>query len=298
MSCFLRPLCIAFLFGSFLFSQEPPLTYQEEIDVRIEAIEQQLKKHAQGKEKRELFAEKAALLAKKQCMKEAFLCFLEALPEGELVQEDSLDGALNYALPLYLKANRESAAQEELEKYIASSSFLSSTHPLHIIQACLEANKGHFQSFFTLAFPPIEHHPASYLAWKVRGMVCLQIFEMSSSLDERERFKKQAIDCFMKAFELMPEDQFLAIRILYFGRDKDAERYAQVIEKALLSRPLRSKWIQRSDMLDIIAEFLEIKQYDFFDRLALLYESFFGMSRSLNELKEERRVAGKEKSSV
>ena len=232
--------------------------------------------------------EKAAALMNLQRSREGFITFLSAIessPESE--KTELFDAHMEALLPLYLASKENEEGMVRLEKeLIERESYVESTHPLFIIKGCVLANKGQFSSLFTQSFRPILAHSDSYLAWKVRGMLYIKVFEASSGLEERICYKSKALECFMRAYQKIPEDMGLALKILFFtqGMEKEEECYALKIFKSARSRSLKKEWMSKSHLQQVIREFLDIKMYEEAQELMVTYDTLFGYSRAIDEM--------------
>ena len=267
------------------------MQWKERKENRLLEVEDRYAKVSDEKEKSRWAYEKSLALLEVQRSKEGCLSFLEAIqPHGEnRMCEGALDGHMQAVLPLYLIAEGDSeqaALKKELEK---RALMVDSSHPLFIVIGCLEGNKGLLSSLFSHAYKSIYTHPHSYLAWKVRGMLYIKIFESSSSLEERMLYQRKALECFQLAYAQLPEDMKLAEKIFFFSRalEQEARRYANNIFNNCMRRPLQKEWISKTAMQQVIREFIDLKMYNEVQEMIVLYESFFGYSRMMTDIQTE-----------
>lgn len=233
--------------------------------------------------------ETAIQLIENQRSKEAFCAFFEAIDiqEHSFSGEEVYDDHMKVCIPLYLESMYDDRAAEKLEKELeARKLYVTASHPLNILLGCSSANKGCFSAFFKHVYEPIQTHLDSYLAWKVRGMVCVKIFEASSSMEERLLYKKRAIDCFQKAYQRLPEDMLLAVKILFFAQENQQEELfcAKKIFFECTRRPLLVSFVSKRGMQQVVREYVDLAMYKEVRQMLALYKQLFGYSRAMDEI--------------
>lgn len=260
VSCVVLPLVA---FSSSEYERVDDFSEKGEFRAAIECVEHLVEKNQDEAAISKLFLEKAKLLSRDQRQKEAQEIFLEALERcpvlnGRISPEEE---AVVYSIfPLYVKASSseentntlEKETRKILEKY---PEFLS----LKYFLAAVSANKNDFVAFFDQFYQAYMERPDCYLAWKMRGVLHLRIFEASSEEGARLKHRDQAVAFLKKAFSIQPQDASLIAKLIFL---LPAEEKKMLLESVSDDISRMEIPMQRSECIYLVREAIEAKSLE------------------------------------
>lgn len=283
----MRYLFFFLLSLSGLFSEESVsdfLGQQKKLVQECARLEESIVSCIKPEEKKAFLYQQAKIFLQLQHNKEACQAFLAALSyDGPHVLEESLDAPTKIFLPMYLFSDLE--GQEAFLKEKLKD--VKKDHPLYMMYGGLLANRGDFAAFFSIVYDSCLAHPDSFFTWNIRGMLAARIFEASDQLEERKMYQKQAIEYFLLAFEKMPVDMRLALRVLFFAQGDEKKQYALRLYTCMQKCVLQSNLVNRLLFQEVMIEFLNLNLYEQVTSMMKQYEALFGYSRAVQELKNE-----------
>jgi tetratricopeptide (TPR) repeat protein len=235
-----------------------------------------------------LLLEKAKLLCKDQKIKEAQEAFLEAIEKAP-VQERCVSseerGDLQSFIPLYLAASGSEEQSKKLEQEVRAK---LQEHPKNVslkyFLAAASATRGDFVSFFDQFYQVYIERPDSYLAWKMRGVLHLRLFEACSEESMRVAHRNKAVEFLKNAFSREPQDASLIAKLVFLLPQEEKKKFLEEVfqDVSKIDIPL-----QRSECIYLVKEAIQVKAFDVAKKLIGKAKLWYEYSRALEELSKE-----------
>lgn len=210
----------------------------------------------------------------------AFRSYLEALevvrPRPTLPASAEEQRLMEEGLRMYLNPSGVTSREMALvlgEKYAP----MVKEHPeyflLNFLVASAHANLGLFDDFFERFFVSYERYPDYFLAYKIRGLLHVKLFERLSDSSEREEQRSLALTYLQKAVAIKPEDHSLYRMIIALSRSEDKHLVVVTSLKAMTDADIM---VPRRDIYFYVQQAVEVGEEDlarlFLDKTKCWYQ--------------------------
>jgi hypothetical protein len=218
-------------------------------------------------------------LFEEQEVDKAFVCFLDLLKNQTQAQTSLPLNLPQELVTLYLKWSRDYHI-DDAQKLEQACLPLIDQAEVRFLLAAIYANQGKW-ALFTKSFA--EGYPLffdSFLAYKIRGVLCYRLAQRSPRGKERERFTYQALDFLTQAQQLLPQDPSLYKLLITLAKETDEpEQVRQILLKLADTRVL----VARSDIPVYVHEAVNLAEYACAQQIIDTAKEGYSYSRALIE---------------
>ncbi len=249
---------------------------------------------SQPKQKGDLYVKLAQAYLMDQNLEQAFFAFLKALDSpSDLISKakdplSSQDESLyREALKIYLEHNGPAAPQENGKKILAQYGEISRQHPeyylLNFIMAAAYANLGQFSPFFETFYSSYKALPDHYLAYKIKAVIHIKIYERTGDLNEKEAQRKAILQNVEKAIKINQEDPGLYKFIMVFASENERQ---QVVTAALKQLVEGNAFVPRADIAFFVHQASLVHRLDLAQKLVDKARMWYAYSKVVEAAQE------------
>ena len=262
------------------------LSKKGEFHLASDQIDELLGQPQEAEARSKLLLEKAKLLCKDQKLSEAQEAFLEAIAiypirDVGAVSAEERD-EIRSMIPLYLAA---SGSEENTKKLELQTQKKLNDHPRNssfkYFLAAVSANRNDFVSFFDQFYQAYMERPDSYLAWKMRGVLHLRLFEGSSAENLRIYHRERAVEFLQTAFSREPQDGSLIAKLVFLLPQQQRKN---LLEKVFQDVSQMDVPLQRSECIYLVKEAISVRSIDVAKKLIGKANIWYEYSRAIQEL--------------
>lgn len=145
------------------------------------------------------------------------------------------------------------------------------------------ANQHKFESFFYLFYNSYLSYPDSHMAHKTKGIVASLLFQRAKSLEEKETWRKKALEHFAKSMTLLPEDRALHKMMIYTAADSERQAVVHQVIDQICQANVK---IPRGELAFYINHALWVNETLLAERLIDKAKSWYEYSRMLQEMQQ------------
>lgn len=240
----------------------------------------------QGEDKELLQLKLAKAFLKDQDQEKGFKTFLELLGKIKTKTAPSMskEEKVHYekALATYLD-HRGGKPLEIAKKIVTEFSPISNKQPnahhLAYILAAAHANLGQFEKFFDLFYRSYRFYPDHFLAYKVKAVLHVKLFEKCHDTSDREFHRKEILTSLSKALERQPKDTSLYKFLILFSSE---EQKAEILRTCLNKIIDKNIILPRSDIAFYVEEAVKAKDLILARRFVDKARSWYQYSRVIN----------------
>lgn len=222
-----------------------------------------------------------------QDQEKAFRTFLRALDEGKKIQATAPTEEERRLYNLALKVYLEGAAtpQETAVQILKTYSEAVQEHPeffeLSLVMATAYGNLGRFEEFFNIFYRACSACPDHYLAWKMKAVLHIKLFERCRNKEEREAERSAIRLNVQQALQKNSQDIGLYKLWLLFAEEQNKHRELVACLNKILDSPMI---MTRSDLSFFAQQTLDARQFELTQRLIDKGRNWYPYSRCLDSV--------------
>lgn len=145
------------------------------------------------------------------------------------------------------------------------------------------ANQHKFEPFFYLFYQAYMAYPDSHMAHKTKGVVASLLFQRAKSLEEKDIWRKKALEHFAKGMALLPEDRALHKMMIYTAADSERKAIVHQVIEQICQADVK---IPRGELAFYINHALWVDETLLAERLIDKAKSWYEYSRMLQEMQQ------------